>query len=97
MGEVRGAIERVHVPAIVAARIHQALLFAENIVAGPVLLDAFADQNFGLAVRYGDQVGLAFVLDLYTLIKVFHQQSACLASDPRHGRNKVVMIALRHK
>ena len=95
MGKVCGAIEGIHIPAIVAAGVSQTLLFAENIVAGPEALDALPDQNFRLAIRYRDQVGITFVLDLHMLLKILHQQSARLAGDLRHRGNKL-MIGLSH-
>src|SRR6266849_10622335 len=76
--KVRGAIEWVHVPAIVAAGIHQALLLTKDIVAGPTSLDPFPDQNLRLAVRDGDQVSVTLVLHLYMLPEVSHQQAARL-------------------
>ncbi len=88
MCEVGGAVERVDVPAIVAAGIDQALLFAENIVAGPTRFDAFPDQNLGLAVGDRDQVGIALVLDLHVLLEVSHQQGARLAGDLGHAREQ---------
>ena len=44
MGEICGAVERIDIPAVVAARIDQSLLFAENIVPRKLLLDPLANQ-----------------------------------------------------
>ena len=49
MREVRRAIERIDIPAILAALIAEPLLFAENVVRRPLLRDAFADQDFSAA------------------------------------------------
>ena len=89
--EVGGAIERVHVPAIVTAGIDQALLFTEDIVARPTRFDPLPDQNLRLAIRHGDQVRVALVLHLYVLLEVSHQQGAGFAGDIGHSKDEVVL------
>ena len=81
MREVRRAVQRIDVPAIVAALVAESLLFAENVVRGPLLANAFADQDFGSAISRRHQVGLALVFDLQVLVEVMHQQSAGFAGD----------------
>src|SRR5579863_4149098 len=88
MRKVRGAVERVHIPAVVAALVVQSLLFAKHVVAGKLLLDAFANQRFRSAVGRGNQIGVALVFDLDVLLKILHQQRARFARNGRHGREK---------
>jgi len=50
MRKVRRAIEGIDVPAVVAALVAEALLFAENVVGGPPRADALPNQRLGRAV-----------------------------------------------
>jgi len=59
----------------------ESLLFAEDIVRGPLLADAFADQRLGGPVGRRYQIGIALVFDLQMLVEIFHQQSAGFAGD----------------
>src|SRR5580692_6773718 len=88
--EVRRSIERIDIPAILAALVAESLLFAQNIVRRPLLPDPFADQHLGSAVSRRHQVSIALVFDLQMLMEVLHQQSTRFASDRRHGRKKAV-------
>jgi hypothetical protein len=81
VGEVCGAIEGVDIPAVVAALVVQSLFFAQHIVPGKLLLDAFTNQRFGSAVGRCDQIGVALVFDLDVLLKIMHQQRARLAGN----------------
>lgn len=81
MREVRRAVERIDVPAILAALVAEPLLFAQDVVRRPLLPDAFPDQDFGSAVRRGHEISLALVLDLQVLVEMMHQQSAGFAGD----------------
>src|SRR5580658_8612732 len=85
MSEVRGAVERIDVPAIVAALIVQSLLFPQHVVRGKLLTDALADQRFGSAVGRGHQVRIALVFDLQFLVEVLDKQRARFARNGRHG------------
>src|SRR5258708_22411234 len=58
MCEVCRAIQRIDVPAIFAALIAESLFFSKNIVRGPQLANAVADQHLGSAIRRRNQVGL---------------------------------------
>ena len=81
MRKVRSAIQRIDVPAIIAALIAESLLFAENVVGWPLLADAITNQCLGGAIGRRHQVGVAFVLNLQLLMKVIHQQRARFAGD----------------
>src|SRR5271169_4399911 len=94
--EVRRAIERIDIPAILATLIGEPLLFAQHVVCRPLLPDAFPDQHLGRAIRRRHQVGISLVFDLQVLMKVMHQQSARLASNGRHGWEKAV-VGVRHR
>src|SRR5580698_4218504 len=89
VGKVGGAVERVDVPAVVAAGVQQAAFLAEDIVRRPVLAQALANEGFGFAVGDGDQVGLALVFDGYVAMEILHEQGAGLAGNLRGGRNNV--------
>src|SRR5579862_1663255 len=45
VSKIRGAVERIDVPTVVAALIVEALLFPEDVVRGKQLSDALADQS----------------------------------------------------
>src|ERR1700733_2335521 len=79
--EVRRAVERINIPAILAALVAESLLFAQNVVGWPLLPDAFPDQDFSRAVSRRYQIGFAFVFDLQVLVEVIHQQSTRFAGD----------------
>ena len=81
MCKIRGSIERVDIPAIVASRISEAFLFTQNVVCGKLRADPLADQGLLLAIGNCDQISFAFVLNLDLPIEVLHQQSAGLASN----------------
>src|SRR5579884_1072581 len=81
VGEVRSAIERVNVPAIVASRISEAFLFTQNVVSGKLRADPLADQGLRLAIGNCDQISFALIFNLDLLIEVLHEQSAGLASN----------------
>ncbi len=88
MGKVRGAIERIYVPTVVAALIVESLLFTQYVVPRKLLGDALAYQRFGGAIRSRHQIGVALVFNLESLMKILHEQRAGLASDGRHGGEK---------
>ena len=69
MREVRRAIQRIYIPAIIAALIAKSLLFTQNVVRGPLLADAVADQHFGSPVGRRYQVSVALVFDLQVLLR----------------------------
>src|SRR2546429_8099248 len=46
MREIRGSIERIDIPAILAARVNKALFLAQNIVPRPERSNPLANQNF---------------------------------------------------
>ena len=85
MREIGGAVQRIDVPAILAALIVQSLLFAQHIMRRKLLGDALADQHLGGAVGRRHQIGVALVLDLQSLMEIRQQQRSGLASDGRHG------------
>ena len=45
MSEVRGSVEGIDIPAVVAARVPQSFFFAENVVGRPMLRDSLANQR----------------------------------------------------
>ena len=71
MREIGGAIERIHVPAVLAAGVAQSFLLAEHVMPRPSLSNAFANQGFRFAIGRGNQVGFAFVLDANVLVEKF--------------------------
>src|SRR5258708_15746216 len=91
MGEIGCAVQRINVPAIVAALVAESLLFTKNIVRRPLLADAFSDQHFGSAVRRRHQIGLALVFNFEMLVEMMHQQRTGLARDSGHGGEKTVV------
>ena len=86
MREIRGAIERIDVPAIFAAGVAEAAFFAKHVVLRPVFPNALSNQRLRFAVRRRDQIGLALVFDLDILIEIFHQQRASFARNHNHPR-----------
>jgi len=90
MGKVRRAIQRIDIPAVIAALVVQSLLFAENVMRGKLLADALADQGLGGAVGCGHQVGVPFVFDLQPLVKIFEQKRAGLARNGGHSGKEAV-------
>ncbi len=92
MREVRGTVQRIDVPAILAALIAKSLLFAQNIVRGPLLADAFANQHLGGAIGRCHQVRVTLVFDFQMLMEMMHQQRTGLASDGGHGEEKAVVV-----
>src|SRR5579863_6124792 len=89
VGEIGGAIERVDVPAVVAAGILQAALFAENVVRRPVLTQALADQDLGFAVSDGNEVSVALVFDGHVAVEVVHEQGAGFAGNLGRGGDDI--------
>ena len=73
MGEIRSTVERIDVPAIVAACVLQAAFFAENVKARPALAQTLSDEQFGLAIGHRNQISLAFVFHGDALPEEFHQ------------------------
>ena len=92
MCEVRSAIKRIDIPAIVAALIVQSLFFAQHVMRRPLLGDALADQDLGRTIGCRDQVGVAFVLHFQVLVEVMHQQCACFARNRVHGGQEALVI-----
>src|SRR5579863_5615643 len=92
MREVRSSVERVHIPAVIAARVAQSAFFAKNVMRGPVLADAFADQCLAVPVGHSNQVRLALVLHFDALAEMFHQKRASFTRDLRHGRDEVSVV-----
>src|SRR6202158_4862300 len=97
MREMRSTVERIDVPAVIAALIVQPLLFAQHVMRGKLLADAFANQRFGSTVCRRHQIGVAFVFNLQTLMEILQQQSTRLASDGRHGWEKAVVGSVGHR
>src|ERR1700675_1570162 len=88
VGKVSRAVQWIDIPAIVAALIIEPLLFAQNVVGWPVLMDALANQHLRGTVRGGNQVGFALVFDFQMLMEIAHQQRAGFARDGGHGGEK---------
>ncbi len=81
MRKIRSAIERIDIPAVVAALIAEPLLFAQNIVSRPEREDALANQFLGRAIRRRDEISVPFVFNLQMLVEVMHQQRARFTGD----------------
>ena len=73
MGEISSTVERIDIPAVVAARILQAAFFAENVEARPALVQPLSDEQLGLAIGHRNQIGLAFIFHGDALPKILHQ------------------------
>src|SRR5215469_11506846 len=96
MGEIGGAVERIDIPAIVAAGVDETLLFAKDVVAGKLTSDPLPDERLRLAVGGRHQIGFSLVLDVYIAAEKPHEQRARLAGDLSHGRNKPAPITSTH-
>ena len=86
--EIRRPVQRIDIPAIVAAAIGARAFFAEEIVSGPALANALHDQLFGRAISLGDQVDIALVFETDAAPKAVHEQRAGFARNLFHGGNK---------
>jgi len=62
VGEVGGAVERVHVPAVLGVEAVACAFLTKHAVAGEQLRQSRADQLFCGTVGYRDQIRLTFVL-----------------------------------
>ena len=95
MGKIGRAIERIHVPAILAAGIHQTFFLAQYVVGRPTVKDSRSDQRFRLAISDGDEICLALVFDLHMFLKIGHQQGSRFACNLRDRGNKFAILLQR--
>ena len=91
VGKIGGAVEGIHVPAIVAALLGAGAFLAQDVMPGPALANTAHDQIFRGAVGDRDQVHIALVLDLNPPPEVLHQDAAGFAGDLGHPRDKVAV------
>ena len=69
MGEIRSPIQRINVPAILAASLGARAFFPENVVLGPALANARGNQLLRLPVSFGDEINVALVINVNGFIK----------------------------
>ena len=81
MGEIGGAVERIHIPAVIGTGLLAAALFAHDVVLGETAAQPLDDQRFRAAVRFGDDVRGALVVDLVRTIRELREQRAGFARD----------------
>ena len=61
MREIRGAIERINVPAILAFHVLARSLLAQDPIVRPARMQALDQQGLAFTVGNGDQIDLAFI------------------------------------
>src|SRR5579863_1815085 len=81
VSEIRRAVERIHVPAVIGIRPLAAALLADDVMSRKAAPQPLDDQCFGTTVRLGDYVGFALVMDLVRAIPELREQPAGLAGD----------------
>src|SRR5688572_33459997 len=81
VSEIGGAIERIHVPAEVAAGLVPRAFFADHVMPRPAGADAVDDELLGLAVGDRDQVDVALIFHQYATGEVVKQERSGLARD----------------
>ena len=82
--EVRRTVERIDIPARVAAGFNAGPFFPHHIVRRKFRSDSLQNERFGLAVGNRDQVDIAFVFDGHASAKMFHEKRAGFARDRFH-------------
>src|SRR5207302_6946183 len=70
-----GAVEWVHVPAILAGGFMRRAFFRHDLVLGPAGAQPRHEQLFGGAVGDGDYIGLALVFHRHPVAEVLHERS----------------------
>src|SRR6185437_2053325 len=90
MRKIRCAIERIHVPAILAARVHQPVFLTQNVMGGPFFLDSLADQRFRTSVGLRYQIRVAFVLNLHATAEENHKQYSRFTRNFLRGGNILI-------
>src|SRR6185312_7754343 len=83
MGEVRGAVQRIDVPAVLGLEAVARAFFAEDAVAGKASADALDDQLFGGAVGFSDEVNVALVFGNNAALEEAAQQGSGFECDFR--------------
>ena len=94
--EVRRAIERIHVPAVVRGRFPSPALLGDDGVGRIVFPQAFDNQGFGAPVGLGDQVGGSFVGNLFGTLELVGHERAGFARD-LDGFGKVIFHHPTHE
>src|SRR5215472_7880055 len=94
MREVGGPVERVYIPAEVAAGFPAAAFLPDQVMVRPPLADALHDQLLRSPVGFRDQIGLALVFD-GDLAKAGHEQRTGFARQFLHWIN--IVVGLNHQ
>src|SRR6202050_3811797 len=71
MSKVRGSVQRVDVPAVIAARVLQSAFFAEYVMGGPVLAKTLPYENLRITISHRDPIRFALDFTFYMLPKAF--------------------------
>ena len=85
VGEIGGAVQRIHVPAVFGGALVAAAFFGHDAVRGKVGAQALDDQLFAGAVGLGHQVEIALELEGDAALEIVGQQRAGFARDLHRG------------
>ena len=89
MGEVGGAVQRIHVPAELPFQPVPRTLFAIDAMFGEDLAESLADQLLGSTIGHGDQIHIALIFGFDTLNEELFQLCPCFARNGRSLRNPI--------
>ena len=89
MRKIRGAVQRIDVPLVFAARFDARSLFPQHVMSRKLVANPFQNQRLRLAIGHRNQIHVALVFNLHVLPKVVHEQAARLASHSLHRRNQI--------
>jgi hypothetical protein len=96
VGEIRGAIERIHIPSVCALQAGACSFLAINAVAGKLLVKPADDEFFRCSIGFGHQVYIAFIFGGHAAIEVAAKKLAGFQGN-RSGSGGKTQIQLLRK
>ena len=98
MGKVRGAVERIDIPAVLMIEGNASSLFRKDAVRGKLRSKLLHDELFRRPVGFRNNVDVAFVFERNTAFVITtHERSGANRDARRHARKSKIQIRSEYR